>query len=128
MSGSKYLLDTNIVIALLKGNEKLVAFLSDLINQKAKLFVSQITRIELLSFPSLTENETESIKEFLSNIEVVSITEQVENMIIQCRRESKLNLPDAIVIASARENNCILLTADKPMLKTTFVKTLNPLN
>lgn len=128
MNGNNYFLDTNIVIAFLQGNVKVVSFLVELQKNSAKFYISQITRIELLSFPSLTPKEIATIKEFASSVEVVSISSQVEDKSIEIRIKEKLKLPDAIIIASAIQNNCILLTADRPMLKTTFVKTLNPIN
>lgn len=54
MSGAKLLLDTNIVIGLLKGYDPAVQLVSATGLHLAQAAVSQITRMELLGYPGIT--------------------------------------------------------------------------
>jgi predicted nucleic acid-binding protein len=67
MSGIEFLLDTNMVIGLLKGHAPalLLAEESGLALEKAA--VSQITRMELLGYPNLTAEEDQAIRGFLAS-------------------------------------------------------------
>ena len=57
MSGIDHLLDTNVVIGLLKGAEPALALMQQSGLIMARTGVSQITRMELLGFPALGEQE-----------------------------------------------------------------------
>jgi len=54
MNGIKYLLDTNIVIGLLQRDLIILNILNDRQIQIGECAYSAITRMELLSFPSIT--------------------------------------------------------------------------
>jgi len=68
MNGTKFLMDTNVVLYLLNG-DKTVA---DLINDK-QIYVSFITELELLGYQELTEDERKRIIEFLSECTIINI-------------------------------------------------------
>ena len=55
MNGLSYLLDTNTIIGLLKGNDEAISILSGI--SLAACGFSAITRMELLSYPDLTKDE-----------------------------------------------------------------------
>ncbi len=112
MSGSKYLLDTNIIIGFLTGKDSVVSF-HQVHLQSAEIFVSQITRMELLGYPNITSNEEKRIKQFLNLVEILPITPAIENRVITLRRKTRLKLPDVIIIGTAMENQCILVTCDQ---------------
>lgn len=82
--------------------------------------VSQITRIELLSYPRLSINEEQSIRAFLDACEMLSLSARVEDETIAIRRSAGLKLPDAIVAATARVHGLSLVTLDKT-LKNAFL-------
>ncbi|HMU13553.1 MAG TPA: hypothetical protein PKE53_06085 [Flavobacteriales bacterium] len=52
MSGTSIVLDTNVCLYLLKGDRRLAAML-----EERPLRVSQITRMELLSYSGITNGE-----------------------------------------------------------------------
>ena len=112
---AKYLLDTNTIIYALNQGLKL---------PNGKYFVSIITEIELLSYSSLTKNDEIILKNLLSQFESVELTKSVKEKTIQIRRDSKLKLPDSIVVASALDNDAILVTSDKQLLNAQIVKTI----
>ncbi len=107
MNGDKYLLDTNIVLYILNGEEDLINFLN-----KQQFYISIITEMELLSFPKITKQEIHEIDSFIQETEIVGLTEQIKEMAITIRRKYKLKLPDSIVAASAFVLDIPLITAD----------------
>ena len=76
------------------------------------LFVSVISEIELLSYPSLTSSEEKVVREFLSNIRIVDLADEVKSRTIQLRRRHGLKIPDAIIAATALVLRAELLTND----------------
>ncbi|WP_052501448.1 type II toxin-antitoxin system VapC family toxin [Thiomicrospira microaerophila] len=108
MNGLKFLLDTNIVIGLLKGNVKAIdlaeAVAIDLAEAVALDLsvsaVSQITRMELCGFSGMTEAEESRIKQFFQACNVLLIDERAEQETIRLRKVMSLKLPDVIVAAT----------------------------
>jgi hypothetical protein len=117
MSGLKYLLDTNILIGLFTDNAEIITFLQrkNLILEECG--ISVISRIELLSYPQLSEKETNIILEKLAPIKPVPFDEKIEKETITLRKKLKLKIPDAIILATAITNNLELITLDKELLK-----------
>jgi predicted nucleic acid-binding protein len=112
MSGAKFLLDTNSVIALLNGNQKVVQILSN----ANWIGVSVISTIEFLSFPKLTKADKDTFYQFLEKIEVLPLSKTDEDLIEQIskiRIQHKLKLPDAIIAAKAMQHKATLISADK---------------
>ena len=108
--GTKYLMDTNVVIELLGGSitetgtnwlEKLVA------NNEHS--VSVINKIELLGFNG-SENEMKVIEDFIEITEILPLSEKVVQETIKLRKTHKIKLPDAIIAATALVHNFILIT------------------
>ena len=118
MNGIKFLLDTNIVIGLLKGNDDATTEILNKFNcSLSECAVSQITRMELLSYPSLKSDEENHINQFLSVISVLMLDQSVEQKTINYRRKQGGKLPDAIIAATALNHQLKLLTLDKKMSK-----------
>lgn len=70
MSGIEYLLDTNMVIGLLKGQAPAIALAEQVGLALDKTAVSQITRMELLGYPKLTDDEDQAIRAFLAACQI----------------------------------------------------------
>jgi predicted nucleic acid-binding protein len=109
MSG-KHLIDTNILINWLDGNES-VCGLSCIAN--SELYASVITRMELLSAIRNTEAREATIQELLSFFRIVPLNNEVENTAIVIRRETGLKIPDAVIAASSVVTGAILVTRDR---------------
>ena len=101
----RYLLDTNAIIYLISG--RLVLPLPD-----GQYSVSIITEIELLSFPGLSAEEEQKIRDLLFLLNRVQLTDAVRDETIRLRRKNRLKLPDAIIAASAMIDDAVLLTSD----------------
>ena len=117
MSGIEFLLDTNMVIGLLKGHAPAMALAEQSGFTLDKTAVSQITRMELLGYPQLTDEEDQTIRGFLAHCQVRLIDEQIEAQAIALRRKGTFKLPDAIVAATATTCSLRLLTLDQGMLR-----------
>ena len=126
MSGIKYVLDTNVVIGFLAGVDWAVSFVKDAAFKDAELFISAITRMELLGFPGITPDEESRINQFLSIVTKIDLTPQIEDTAIGIRRISRLKLPDAIVTASAICEDATLVSADTDFKGVEKLQLLNP--
>ena len=107
MNGEKILLDTNIALYLLGGD----ATLATILNQK-EVFLSIISEMELLAYPTITDVEIQSVKSFIADANILELTQSIKEIAISIKRQYKLKLPDAIIAASAIQANLPLISAD----------------
>ena len=119
MSGTKFLLDTNVVLYLLSGDETI----AELVNEK-QLYVSFITELELLAYQEITEEEQNQIKSFLKECTVINISEQIKEKTIRIRKLHKVKLPDSIIAATSEYLNIPLITADVGFKKIEKLSTI----
>ena len=112
MSGNRLLLDTNTILYVLNGNETLATFL----NEK-ELYVSVITELELLSYKRITSKEIRIVSDFLAQVNIVNITDEVKSATIDLRRKSNLKLPDSIIIATGIWLNIPVISSDLDFTK-----------
>ena len=107
----RYLLDTNAVVSLLRGNTSLTQIL-----QKATwVGISVVTELEFLSFPGLVSQDELLFQQFKNRVEVIDLQSSDVKMIsriIEIRRSAKVKLPDAIIAATALENDATLVSQD----------------
>lgn len=108
MSGTSIVLDTNICLYLLNGDRQLATMLED-----QPLRISQITRMELLSFAGITKDELKRVQVFLESWPVEPIHTPIEELAIRIRRKHRFKLPDSIIAATAWHLDLPLMTADK---------------
>jgi len=114
MSGQRYLIDTNVIIDYLAGDELVISFLDDLI--WTEMCLSVINRMELFSLPDLTPEISGGLTQFLASLTVIPLNEDVERTAITLRRNTNLKLPDAIVAATAWTREATLITRDKRLV------------
>ena len=108
MNGNKLFLDSNILLYFLYGDNDVVEIIFD-----KDVVISFITELELLSFPKLTSDQENNIKELLKNCQLINLNEEIKSLTIELKRKYKLKLPDAIIAATAYYLNLPLITADK---------------
>ena len=114
--GVRLLLDTNAIIALLKGNVDL----EKAAGAAEQIFISIVNELEFKSFSNLSLHDQELFEVFLSMINVLDLQSSdisLKNKIIEIRNTYRLKLPDAIIAASALVNNAVLVTADDDFKK-----------
>ena len=111
MNGEQYLLDTNAIIQLLKGNTDVASFLES----ADTIALSIIAEMEYLAFPGLNDHDAELYRVLKSRVRVFDVPADDEiftRMVVAARQKYGLKLPDAIIAATARKNGLTLLTAD----------------
>ncbi len=101
----RYVLDTNVALYLLGG-----CLLQPL--PTGEFYLSVISEMEMLSYPSLTDEEASRVRQFLAQVTVVGLSESVKNMAIALRKQYRLKLPDAIICATASLVDATLLSND----------------
>ncbi|MEY3759783.1 MAG: hypothetical protein RIR39_1274 [Pseudomonadota bacterium] len=103
------ILDTNVVLYFLAGR------LREPLPQ-ANIYISVITEIELLSYPLLSVESESEINDFLADVTIVDLSKHIKQAAISLRRQYRLKLPDAIIVATASYLNAELLTNDIKLL------------
>ncbi|MEG3871551.1 MULTISPECIES: type II toxin-antitoxin system VapC family toxin [unclassified Microcoleus] len=124
MSGNRYVLDTNAIVALLQGNIQLIELLKD----ADWIGVSVISKIEFLVFPGLTQDDRQIFEQFLQRVEVLGLVAMdavLIEKIIEIRQQHRLKLPDAVIAAMAIQNSASLVTADREFGKVTSLTVIN---
>ncbi len=112
MSGNSLLLDTNIILYLLSGDEDLSILL-----YKKKLYTSFITQLELLGYPKISKSHKKVIIEFLKQCVIIDINNVIKDHTIDIRQENAIKLPDAIIMGTSKFLNIPLITSDKALTK-----------
>ncbi|NPA67112.1 MAG: type II toxin-antitoxin system VapC family toxin [Chlorobi bacterium] len=93
MSGNGLIADTNIILYILGGNEKLAKK-----TDKKNIYISFITELELLSYGKFENKE-------------------IKENTIKIRKKYSVKLPDAIIAATSKYLDLPLITADKDFKK-----------
>jgi len=112
MNGSDYLIDTNILIYIIKGNPKVMYFAKSEI-----LAISYITEMEMLGKFQISETEKQIIGKALAHCHIFEMNAQIKQYAINIKQQTRMKLPDAIIAATAIKNNIPLVTADKDFKK-----------
>ena len=111
MSGNGYLLDTNAIVQLLKGNKELIAVLGT----ADFIATSIVAEMEYLSFSGLTDADVALYQAFRGRIQVYDVPSAdtaFTQLVVKARKEHGLKLPDAIIAGTAIAKGLIILTAD----------------
>ena len=96
--------DTNIVIDALNG----VTEADDEYSRYERVLISRITWMEVLIG---AEGDDSELRDFLeTHFEIIPLDLAVAETAVQLRREHRLRLPDAIIWATARVNDAVLVT------------------
>ena len=114
----KFFLDTNTVIALLNGNESLTT----LLQSATWVGITVITELEFLSFSGLTQQDKSLFEEFKTRIEVINLETRdtvLIQAICQVRKTYRLKLPDAIIAATALNQDATLISNDSIFARIT---------
>ncbi|MDX2285617.1 MAG: PIN domain-containing protein [Bacteroidia bacterium] len=107
----RYILDTNAVIALLKGDMGLV----DLLKQATWVGVPLIVELEFLSFGGLAASDIALFEAFKRRVSVLGLDPadvETKLEIIRLRRTFGIKMPDAMIAACAIRQQATLLSND----------------
>lgn len=115
-----YLLDTNTVIAILKGDPIVKSFLLDKATLGCSFEISVITESEILA--GMAQEDETVVYEFLNSKEPKTVDRRLARLTGNIRREKKFEgrvckTPDALLIATCIIHELILVSGDKKLLK-----------
>lgn len=122
-----YLLDTNILIYHLTGDipQKELDKIENILNKSFN--ISIITKIEFLGWDKHSSDGFKLAEEFLDFANVITITDEIADLSIKIRKNSKIKLPDAVIAATCLNNNLILITRnDKDFKDIPDLEIYNP--
>ncbi len=105
--GKRYLIDTNSVLDYMgnKLTDNARIILADIIDNEINLSV--INKMELLGFKQVEQE----IIAFVKSSVIYPLDDDVVERTIQIRRKNRIKLPDAIIAATAMQNDLILVTS-----------------
>lgn len=102
----KALFDTNILIDYLSGIEQA----RDELKRYSECAISMISWMEVMV--GVADEHRDATKAFLASFSLIDIDAAVADEAVKLRRQHRLKLPDAIVWASARTHDRLLVTRD----------------
>jgi len=116
----KYLVDTSLLIELLRGNEKVAELLENL---PKPVYISGVTEAELLSGKECKQPDKErKIIELISLFQKINPSNEINRIAGKLRRERDMSLLDALIAATAIKIGATLITLDKDFERVREVK------
>jgi len=105
------ILDTNVLLYHVQGRLSTPLGIG-------KYMVSFVTEIEVLSYPQISQAEENELRQmFSADIIVVGLTDDIKERAISVRRNHRLRVPDALIVATALELSTELVTNDLALKK-----------
>ncbi len=104
-----YLVDSDIIIDLLRGVEGSKKFLLKLFENR--VFISVLTVAEIMSGKETKQvSKREYILKFIKNFEIISVDYEVSMLAGEIRRDYNIPMADSIIAASALKNSLAIFT------------------
>lgn len=113
---AEYLLDSNVLILAIRGKAKALDFLDELESQRQPIYISVITRTEVLA--GMREHEEKRTRELLALLMSLPVNVKVSDragQLINQYRKKGVQLPfrDTLIGATALEYGLTLATANR---------------
>ncbi len=102
----KYLLDSNIIIYYLSGNQNIQSFLE---KYKIESSISIISYYEILNY-DFTDEEEVAVRRYLEDFEIINLSKNIINKALQNRKNRKIKMADNFIISTAQIFNLYLVT------------------
>ena len=112
------ILDSNAIIYLSKG----LVSIDDIISDDEEYAISVITYMEVLGYAFTSKEEEIFIENLLSLMQIKYLNSNIVQRVIALRKKQKIKLPDAIICATAIEEEAYLLTNDIHLKSVTSLK------
>jgi predicted nucleic acid-binding protein len=123
------LVDTNILIDHLRGDQVAGRFLHDVESGHVRATISVITECELLASSVLSPAEKRRILELLELLPRVAVTSHIAQLAARLRRRYSITIADALIAATALRGHATLLTRnvkDFRSIRDLHVQALSP--
>jgi len=117
----KYLLDTNIIIYYLNGDEKAIDFVDKNLKISA---ISSLTFLEILVF-SYDEEEDQQVRDFLELFKIYDVKREILNIAINNYRKKRVKMADNIIGSTAKFYDLTLVTRNVDDFKNMELDILN---
>lgn len=118
------LLDSNIIIYAALNDDPLIDFIG-----ANSPFVSDISRVEVLGFQKITDEEIKYFNSFFESTTLLAVTEEVILESIRLRQKRKIALGDSLIAATAIINGLALVTNNTEDFKwISDLQIINPLD
>lgn len=114
MSGFKYLLDTNFIIALHNREPKAIELIRQRQITLTACTISVVNYIEVLGFEQLPEDEA-SFQRLLSLFVRYPLSESITAKTIELRKRHKIKFADCVILATALCHHLELMTFDEAL-------------
>ena len=111
MDVGSLLLDTNIILYSIVSSH----YTAEELIRNNKIFISEISEIELLGFHNLTTEEEKIIENLLNSFQIIDMNREIKKAAISLKKKYNLKTPDAIICASAMTEGLTFATADKKL-------------
>jgi len=108
MIGNKAILDSNVIIDAVRN----LIDIERSIFQFKDIYISLITYIEVLGYNFKDENEKLLTSQILGMFVIINPDVEIADLTIRYRKMKKIKVPDAIILATAKKLNAILLTSN----------------
>src|SRR3989344_3357125 len=107
------ILDSNILIGYLNGDESIISTVQAWRMSGAVLFASTVSATETLSLSTLTPDDIPTVDGFLADFIIIPVDLHIARVAGALRQKHRLSVPDAIIVATAVTHNLPLATRDK---------------
>jgi predicted nucleic acid-binding protein len=107
MTGFDFVADTNFLIDVHEGKEKVIPFLD------GTVIISVISEIELLGWYKLNKEEKQKLRSLLDDCIIFELTAEIRKLAIEIRQQKKIKTPDAIIAATAMYLQIPIVSSDK---------------
>ena len=113
----KVVLDTNIIIAQLGADKRVLEELAKLVAKPAHFFISAVTLAELLAYPKISKKEESKVLEITKWVSVIDVNFEIAISAGKLIRKKAFRLGDSLIIATADQIDAIILSGDKTFRK-----------
>lgn len=118
----KYLLDSNIIIYYLNGDNNIRPFIEENSSVSA---ISIITYYEVLNY-DFSADEESIVRDFLDGFEILSISKNIINKALTNRKVKKIKMADNFILATAQIFDLDIVTRNTKDFTSFTNKVFNP--
>ena len=118
-------LDTNILIAYLDKDARVIEAVNDWFSRHVALFISSVTYAELLALPEASPADLAKTRNFLDYFVVIDVNKNIAETAATLKRKYKFKFPDAAIAATAMHTRTTLVTRDRQMHRVKEIRVLS---